>query len=172
METKLYTIGELSELSGQSVRKIRFYSDKGLLPPAARSGANYRLYTERDAAALSLISALRQAGAGLSQIRQVLDEKLRLKELLRIRLEILQAEIQIRTRTADVLRELLRLPEPGEHDLRRLHIMNRLNNLQIQNLLEDFIGETTRAAGLTDEWCQRISAGMLPFWPSAPTATQ
>jgi DNA-binding transcriptional MerR regulator len=37
MNGKVYTIGELSGLSGVSVRRIRFYSDKGLLPPAART---------------------------------------------------------------------------------------------------------------------------------------
>lgn len=39
-----YSIGELARLSGQSVRRIRFYSDKGLLPPMLRSASNYRLF--------------------------------------------------------------------------------------------------------------------------------
>lgn len=172
METKRYTIGELSALSGLSVRKIRFYSDKGLLPPLARTGSGYRLYTHRDAAALSLISALREAGAGLKEIKQVLDKKLPLKDLLRIRLEILQAEIQIRQLTASVLRELLRLPEPGEQDLRRLNTISRLNNVKIQTLLEDFIRETAGSAGLSGEWHHRISQSMLPELPTAPTAEQ
>ncbi|MGO4840581.1 MerR family DNA-binding transcriptional regulator, partial [Rhizobiaceae sp. 2RAB30] len=33
----MYTIGELSKLSGVSVRRIRFYADKGLLPPSTRT---------------------------------------------------------------------------------------------------------------------------------------
>lgn len=56
MGTKVYTIGELARLSGQSVRRIRYYSDKGLLPPSDRSAGNYRIYSEADVARLDLIT--------------------------------------------------------------------------------------------------------------------
>ncbi|WP_216361261.1 MerR family DNA-binding transcriptional regulator [Caulobacter mirabilis] len=49
MSEEMYTIGELSRLSGVSVRRLRFYSDKGLLPPATRTESGYRLYSEADA---------------------------------------------------------------------------------------------------------------------------
>ena len=45
-----YTIGELAHLCSVPVRRIRFYSDKGLLPPASRTRANYRVYSDADAA--------------------------------------------------------------------------------------------------------------------------
>jgi hypothetical protein len=38
-----YRIGELARLSGLSVKTIRFYSDRGLVPPAERTGAGYRV---------------------------------------------------------------------------------------------------------------------------------
>ncbi len=37
MEGDGYRIGELARLSGLSVRTIRFYSDRGLVPPAKRT---------------------------------------------------------------------------------------------------------------------------------------
>jgi hypothetical protein len=40
----LLTIGELAERTGLSVRTIRFYSDSGVVPPAGRTDAGYRLY--------------------------------------------------------------------------------------------------------------------------------
>jgi MerR family regulatory protein len=40
----LMTIGELATLAGLPVKKVRFWSDQGIVPPAARSGAGYRLY--------------------------------------------------------------------------------------------------------------------------------
>jgi DNA-binding transcriptional MerR regulator len=48
MNGTAYTIGELSGLSGVPVRRIRFYSDKGLLPPKARTATGYRVYSETD----------------------------------------------------------------------------------------------------------------------------
>ncbi|MRT32363.1 MerR family transcriptional regulator, partial [Xylella fastidiosa subsp. multiplex] len=62
---RLISIGEIAKLSGVSVRRIRFYSDASLLPPAARSEANYRGYTHDDVARLDLIRSLRDAGIGL-----------------------------------------------------------------------------------------------------------
>ena len=38
MSDEMYTIGEISRLSGQPVRRIRFYSDRGLLALLARDG--------------------------------------------------------------------------------------------------------------------------------------
>ena len=38
----LYSIGDLARRTGLSVRTIRFYSDRGLLPPTSRSPAGYR----------------------------------------------------------------------------------------------------------------------------------
>jgi hypothetical protein len=40
----LYSIGDLARRTGLSVRTIRFYSDRGLLPPTSRSPAGYRRY--------------------------------------------------------------------------------------------------------------------------------
>ena len=48
MTDNSHTIGEISELSGVSVRRIRFYSDKGLLPPVGRTSKGYRVYSEAD----------------------------------------------------------------------------------------------------------------------------
>ncbi|WP_240801818.1 MerR family DNA-binding transcriptional regulator [Streptomyces sp. A1136] len=39
----LYSIGELSRRTGLTVKTIRFYSDKGIVPPTDRSPAGYRL---------------------------------------------------------------------------------------------------------------------------------
>ena len=70
MTETFHTIGELSRLSGVSVRRIRFYSDRGLLPPHERTAANYRVYAAADIARLDLIRALRASGLGLAAIRR------------------------------------------------------------------------------------------------------
>ena len=43
------SIGKFSELTGLGVHTLRYYEREGLLSPA-RSQANRRVYTERDAA--------------------------------------------------------------------------------------------------------------------------
>ena len=93
MNVKTYAIGELSALSGVPVRRIRFYSDEGLLPPAARTAAAYRVYTGTDLARLDLICALRDAGLSLETIRKVLSRQLSIADVLQMRIGTLEAEI-------------------------------------------------------------------------------
>ncbi|MFY9639701.1 MAG: MerR family transcriptional regulator [Rhodomicrobium sp.] len=141
MNGKSYTIGELSEVSGVPVRRIRFYSDKGLLPPAARTATGYRVYSEASLARLDLIRALRDAGVSLETIRKVLSRRLTLTGVLRMRLGTIEAEIASRRRVAAVLRATLRAPEPTESDLRRLWTMTTLSKAQLREKLEALFHE-------------------------------
>ena len=59
------TIGELARRTGLTTRTIRFYSDEGLLPPADRTHAGYRLYDGESLARLELLRTLRELGLGL-----------------------------------------------------------------------------------------------------------
>ncbi|GAA5019578.1 hypothetical protein GCM10025794_06860 [Massilia kyonggiensis] len=123
MGAKTYTIGELARLSGQPVRRIRFYSDEGLLPPAVRTDSNYRLYSEDDLARLDLIGALRDAGVGLDAIGRLLRTHGDVRDVLGARLAILDAEIAAKQRTASVLRATLALPHLDVDTMRRMTLV-------------------------------------------------
>jgi DNA-binding transcriptional MerR regulator len=88
-----YRIGELARLSGLSVKTIRFYSDRGLVPPAERTGAGYRVYDERALAQLELIRALRELGASLADIERVLSRELDVAGLVALQLEAVEAHL-------------------------------------------------------------------------------
>ena len=45
-------IGELATLTHTPVETIRYYEREGLLPQAARTGGNYRIYNEAQATRL------------------------------------------------------------------------------------------------------------------------
>ncbi|MEO5758364.1 MAG: MerR family transcriptional regulator, partial [Mesorhizobium sp.] len=120
MSDQIHTIGELSRLSGVSVRRLRFYSDRGLLPPTARAVSGYRMYSEADLARLGLILVLREAGVSLMEIKKILTRDLPLGDVLKLRLQTLEAEIVSRRRIAAALRAALRTPDPTPQDLRRL----------------------------------------------------
>ncbi len=59
---ELCTIGQLARRTGVPARTIRFWSDAGLVPPAARSGSGYRLYDADAVARLDLVRTLRELG--------------------------------------------------------------------------------------------------------------
>ncbi|UTY59415.1 Cd(II)/Pb(II)-responsive transcriptional regulator [Massilia sp. erpn] len=69
---KTFKIGELALQTGCAVETIRYYEREGLLPPPARSSANYRLYDEAHAERLMFIRRCRSLDMGLAEIQQLL----------------------------------------------------------------------------------------------------
>ena len=172
MSAKAYTIGELSGLSGVPVRRIRFYSDRGLLPPKARTASGYRVYSETDLARLGLIRALRDAGVSLEIIRRTLSRRLTLTEVLRMRLGTLEAEIASRRRIAAVLRATLRTPEPTESDLRRFWTMTALSKAQLRAMIEGFVDQVADGLPMDDAWKTQVIDASTPELPDEPTPEQ
>lgn len=71
MET-VYKIGELSRLSGTSIDTIRFYEDRGLLFPRARSLSGTRSYDTTAVKVLSFINSAKELGFSLTEINEFL----------------------------------------------------------------------------------------------------
>jgi len=66
----LMPIGDFSDRSGLSAKRLRTYAAEGLLAPAAVDpGSGYRYYSPGQLADARLIDALRQAGVPLADIR-------------------------------------------------------------------------------------------------------
>jgi PPM family protein phosphatase len=63
-------IGEFSDRSGLSAKRLRTYAAEGLLTPAAVDpGSGYRFYSPEQLADAQVIDVLRQAGVPLAEIR-------------------------------------------------------------------------------------------------------
>src|ERR1700721_1108925 len=68
-------IGEFSERSGLSAKRLRTYASEGLLTPAAvDSRSGYRYYSRDQLAEALLIEALRHASIPLAEIRAFLQQ--------------------------------------------------------------------------------------------------
>lgn len=68
----LMRIGELAKLTGCQSETVRFYEQKGLLPPPVRSQANYRLYDASHAERLHFIRRCRSLGMSLNEVETLL----------------------------------------------------------------------------------------------------
>lgn len=66
-----YSIGQLSKLSDCKVTTIRWYEDKGLLPPAGRTEGNQRRYTDKHLTTLRFIRHARALGFDLAAIEKL-----------------------------------------------------------------------------------------------------
>ncbi|HUZ49804.1 MAG TPA: MerR family transcriptional regulator [Candidatus Dormibacteraeota bacterium] len=71
-EEPLYRAKAFAALAGVTVRALHLYDRIGLLPPAQRTAAGYRLYGAAELERLEHIVALRFVGFGLDRIQELL----------------------------------------------------------------------------------------------------
>jgi DNA-binding transcriptional MerR regulator len=135
---ELFSIGELARRTGWTVKAIRFYSDRGLVPPTDRSPAGYRRYDLAAVARLDLVRSLRELGLDLGTIRRVLDHEIALSDVATAHAEALAVQIQtLRLRRAILTVVAERGSTPEELNL--MHRLARLSETERQHLLDDFL---------------------------------
>jgi DNA-binding transcriptional MerR regulator len=71
---KRYSVNKLAQLAGVSVRTLHLYDELGLLKPALRTEARYRLYGEAELLRLQQILFYKELDFPLSEIRDILDD--------------------------------------------------------------------------------------------------
>ena len=71
---RAFQVKDVARLTGVSVRTLHHYDAIGLLVPAHRTDAGYRLYTEPDLLRLQQILIGRELGLSLEEIRRLLDD--------------------------------------------------------------------------------------------------
>ena len=67
------TIKVAAEMTGLTVKSIRFYEEQGLFRPSCRSAGNYRLYSEEDIGQLQRIRLYRDLKFSLKEIAELLN---------------------------------------------------------------------------------------------------
>lgn len=70
-----YTIGKLATVTGVTADTVRYYEKEGLLAPAGKTGAGYRLYDEEAVRRLRFIRQAQQCGFSLTEIGELLTLK-------------------------------------------------------------------------------------------------
>ncbi|NBE54351.1 helix-turn-helix domain-containing protein [Streptomyces boluensis] len=109
----LWSIGELAERAGATVKTVRFYSDRGLLPEAARSAGGHRRYGPEALDRLRTIRALRTLDLPVPDVGRVLDAEGALEDVVADRLRDIGSHLTaLRWREAAL--RLLQDCTPGE----------------------------------------------------------
>jgi MerR family copper efflux transcriptional regulator len=72
-EQGYFSIGRASKISGVTAKMIRHYESLGLIPKAARTQGDYRVYSSNDVHTLRFISRARGLGFSLDEIAGLLS---------------------------------------------------------------------------------------------------
>lgn len=166
----LHSIGELARRTGTTVKTIRFYSDCGLIPPAGRSPAGYRLYDNDAVARLDLVRTLRDLGLDLAAIRKVMDRELAMSEVAAVHADALDVQIRIlRLRRAVLTAVAKRGATPEETHL--MHKLAKLPEAERRQLVGDFLDATFGGVG-TSSMLTGVMRSMTPELPDNPDTEQ
>lgn len=166
----LYSIGELAQRTGLTVKTVRFYSDRGIVAPADRTHAGYRRYAPDAVARLALVRTLRELGVGLDTIRRVVDQELSLSEVAAEHAAALDVQISIlRLRRAVLTAAAEREPTPKEMEL--MHQLATLSEAERRSLIDDFL-DTVFEGLRSGSHHAAARRSMTPELPDNPTDDQ
>ncbi|GAA0686615.1 MULTISPECIES: MerR family transcriptional regulator [Streptomyces] len=109
-----YSVGQVADFAGVTVRTLHHYDKAGLLSPSDRSPAGYRLYGEADLVRLQQILFYRELGFPLEEIASLLDDpQANALERLQDRLRRLNEEIARLRRLAEVAERAIEVQRTG-----------------------------------------------------------
>ncbi|MBQ6504996.1 MAG: MerR family transcriptional regulator [Flexilinea sp.] len=108
--SKMYTIGQISEMFSIPVSTIRYYDKEGLFPDLERQ-SGIRKFSEREVEALRVIECLKASGLEIRDIKRFMEWTTegsasyeRRKQLFETRKEAVEEEINQLQRTLDMLK--------------------------------------------------------------------
>jgi MerR family transcriptional regulator, thiopeptide resistance regulator len=89
-----WKVGDLAELTGLTVRTLRFYDQIGLFSPSRQTDSGHRLYDASDLSRLQQIVSLKELGLSLDEIKSALDgERITPAEIVKLQMARVKEQI-------------------------------------------------------------------------------
>ncbi|MBE1500100.1 DNA-binding transcriptional MerR regulator [Amycolatopsis lexingtonensis] len=174
-----YSIGELARRTGLTIKAVRFYSDRGLVPPSGRNTAGQRWYDDAALARLGLVRTLRELGLDLATIRRIADGEVEVADIAARHAAALEAEIRLLRLRQAVLTAIAGRGSTTE-ETKLVHELARLSEVERRHLIGEFLaealGDRPELAGiartLTPELPDDPSPEQLDAWIALAELTQ
>jgi len=165
----LLSIGELARRTGLPVRTIRFWSDAGVLSPAARAGGGRRLYDAACADQAELVSTLRELGLGLADVRRVLAGQASIAEVAAAHRDALDAQIRVLQLHRAALAVVVKRAA-GDEERAMMNKLAEMPAAERRQLIDDFLAEVFQGLDPSPARAQRWAAA--PDLPDDPSPEQ
>lgn len=165
-----YTIGQLARRTALPVKTIRCYSDLGLVPPAGRSAAGYRLFDTEAVARLETVRTLRELGFDLATVGRLLERQVGLAQIAAVHAKALDAQIRTLTLRRSVLRAVARR-DTGVEGVQLMSKLVQMSDAEGHKILQDFLDEVLGGLDIDPQFEHMIRAAM-PNLPEDPSPEQ
>jgi DNA-binding transcriptional MerR regulator len=130
----IYSIGEIAEKTGVSIRTLHFYDEKGLLIPEKHPSSGHRIYSDWDIKALHKIMTLKFLGYRLDQISEMIHKSsfdIGLMDFLQMQQKKLEKDKeQINVSLSSIKRTMALIKSEGEVDSNIL--MSLISSMQTE----------------------------------------
>ncbi|MCP2336922.1 MerR family transcriptional regulator [Actinomadura rupiterrae] len=163
-----HSIGELARTAGVTVKAVRFYTDRGILP-SRRTASGHRRYGPDAVARLALVRTLRDLGLDLATIRKIVDRETSPAEAAAAHADAVAVQMRmLRIRHAVLTTAARRDSTPRELEL--MHRLARLSTAERDDLVNDFLDN---AFGAPDGPLPGVlRRSLTPELPDDPTSEQ
>lgn len=102
-----WKVGDLSKITGLTVRTLRFYNQIGLFSPSSQTESGHRLYDESDLSRLQPILSLKELGLSLEEIKSVLaDEWISPLEIVNLQMTRIKEHIKLQQNLLEQLQHV------------------------------------------------------------------
>lgn len=129
-------IGELARLTSTRTETLRYYETEGLLPPAKRTPAGYRIYADADVQRVSFIRRARSMGFSLREVAELMSLQVdrasstcgEVKQLAQQKLVMIDQKLTELRKMQSALQKITEACEGGEVPAERCTILNALEH--------------------------------------------
>ena len=161
-----FAIGELARRTGLTVKTIRFYSDRGLVPPCRRDPAGRRRYDHEALSRLTLIRTLRDLGLDLATVGRVVHGDIDVADVAAAHARALDVQLRVlrlrRAVASEIAAGASARPE-------RVRLLLDLVAGERERLIGDFLDATFAGHGTAYAGIRR---SLTPELPEEPTPEQ
>lgn len=132
---KSYSISQLAEKSGVSVRTLHYYDEIGLLKPSSRSEKGYRIYHHQDQLKLQQILYFREMRLSLKEIRQIINNAdFDILKSLELHQERIQVEKERLSKLLDTIEKTIKSIKQNRLDMKSEELYKGLDKSKVKAL--------------------------------------
>jgi DNA-binding transcriptional MerR regulator len=164
----LHPISAVARRTGLTIKAIRYYADRGIVPATGRNLAGHRCYGDAAIARLALVRTLRDLGVDLPTISRVLTRQVALPEVAATHAAALATQIRVLDKRRAVLTAVAEQGTTAE-ELTAMHELATLATAERTALIESFLTTVFTDAAPNVEG---IKNSLTPTLPDTPTAAQ